>query len=82
MPLGSERLSNLMKGVMSLAGVNTKVFTGGSGRSAGSSAAAARGDDMLRVLETGRWASSRNFKKYYLRARLSLEQSRVARELD
>ena len=81
-PLGSQRISNLMKAVMSLAGVDTRVFTGGSGRSAGSSAAAARGDDMLRVLETGRWSSFRNFKKYYLRARLSLEQSRLARELD
>ena len=81
-PLGSQRISNLMKAVMSLAGVDTRVFTGGSGRSAGSSAAAARGDDMLRVLETGRWSSFRNFKKYYLRARLSLEQSLLARELD
>jgi len=39
------------------------------------------------VLETGRWTSFRNFKKYYLRARLSLvrlcsRESRTARELE
>ena len=38
-PLGAQRLSNVMKNVMKAAGVDTSVYKGGSGRSAGSSAA-------------------------------------------
>ena len=40
MALSSQRISKIMKGVMSLAGIDTTVFKGGSGRHAASPAAA------------------------------------------
>ena len=80
-PLGAERLSNIMKSVMKAAGVDTSVYKGGSGRHAGSSAAAFGGSDMLRILNTGRWSSYKTFKKFYLRARITEEQRRAATDL-
>ena len=81
-PLGAQRLSNVMKNVMKAAGVDTSVYKGGSGRSAGSSAAAAKGVDLLHVMATARWSSFKTFKKFYLRVRLTEQQRCEARNLD
>ena len=66
-----------MKAVMTDAGVDTSVYKGGSGRHAGSSAAAAAGCDLLRVMATARWSSFDTFRKFYLRARITEEQRRL-----
>jgi hypothetical protein len=76
-PLSAERISKIMKDVMTKAGVDTSVFKGGSGRHAGSSAAAAKGDHLLEVMKTARWSSFQTFKKFYLRARITEEQRRA-----
>ena len=76
-PLSAERLSTIMKAVMTDAGVDTSVYKGGSGRHAGSSAAAAAGCDLLRVMATARWSSFDTFRKFYLRARITEEQRRL-----
>ena len=76
-PLSAERISKIMKDVMTKAGVDTSVFKGGSGRHAGSSAAAAKGDHLLDVMKTARWSSFQTFKKFYLRARITEEQRRA-----
>ena len=82
-PLGAQRLSNVMKNVMKAAGVDTSVYKGGSGRSAGSSAAAAKGVDLMHVLmATARWFSFKTFKKFYLRVRITEQQRCGARNLD
>ena len=70
-PLSAERISHIMKDVMSAAGVDTSVFKGGSGRHAGSSAAFASGSHMLNILERGRWSSFETFRKFYLRSRIT-----------
>lgn len=77
-PLGSQRISNIIKGVMTDAGVDTSIFKGGSCRHAGSSEAATGGGDLLRIMSTGRWSSFKTFKKFYLRARITAEQRRAA----
>ena len=81
-PLGAQRLSNVMKNVMKAAGVDTSVYKGGSGRSAGSSAATAKGVDLLHVMVTARWSSFKTFKKFYLRVRLTEQQRCEARNQD
>ena len=70
-----------MKNVMKAAGDDTSVYKGGSGRSAGSSAAAAKGVDLLHVMATARW-SFKTFKKFYLRVRLTEQQRCEARNPD
>ncbi|WP_296433253.1 hypothetical protein [Yoonia sp.] len=77
-PLGAQRLSTVMKAVMTAAGVDTSVYKGGSGRHAGSSAAAAGGSDLLLVMRTARWSSFKTFRKFYLRARITDAQRRGA----
>jgi hypothetical protein len=77
-PLGAQRLSTVMKAVMTAAGVDTSVYKGGSGRHAGSSAAASGGSDLLLVMRTARWSSFKTFKKFYLRARITDAQRRTA----
>ena len=77
-PLGAQRLSTVMKAVMTAAGVDTSVYKGGSGRHAGSSAAASGGSDLLLVMRTARWSSFKTFKKFYLRARITDAQRRAA----
>jgi hypothetical protein len=67
-----------MKAVMTAAGVDTSVYKGGSGRHAGSSAAAAGGSDLLLVMKTARWSSFKTFKTFYLRARITDAQRRAA----
>ena len=67
---------------MAAAGVDTSVYKGGSGRHAGSSAAAAGGSDLLLVMRTARWSSFKTFKTFYLRARITDAQRRAATDLD
>ena len=71
---------NVMKNVMNAAGVDTLVYKGGSGRSAGSSAA--KVVDLLHVMATARWSSFETFKKFNLRVRLTEQQRCEARNLD
>jgi hypothetical protein len=73
LPLGSERISKLMKGVMTAAGVDTSIFKGGSGRHAGASAAFAAGKEIDEILARGRWSSFHVFQKFYLRTRIPPE---------
>lgn len=70
-PLSSQRISKIMKGVMSLAGIDTTVFKGGSGRHAASSAAADNNVPFEQILLTGRWSSFQVWNKFYHRARLN-----------
>ena len=72
-PIGSQRISKVMKFVMEAAGVDTAVFTGGSARAAGSSAAFDRRCDIEYILSRGRWSSFETFRKFYLRSRVSAE---------
>ena len=60
-----------MKNVMKAAGIDTSFYKGGSGRSAGSSAAAANGVDLLHVMTTARWSSFKTFEMVYLRVPLT-----------
>jgi hypothetical protein len=76
-PLTAMRISTVMKDVMAAAGVDTSVYKGGSGRHAGSSAAAAVGDNLLQIMQTARWSSFNTFKNFYLRARITEEQRRA-----
>jgi hypothetical protein len=70
-PLSAQRISKIMKEVMSLSGIDTELFTGGSGRHAGSSAAAANNVPFEQILLTGRWSSFQVWHKFYHRARLN-----------
>ena len=79
-PLSAQRISKIMKGVMTLAGVDTTVFTGGSGRHAGSSAAADKNVPFEQILLTGRWSSFQVWNKFYNRAKLNAHTRKVLEE--
>ena len=70
-PLSAQRISKIMKEVLTWSGIDTAVFKGGSGRHAGSSAAAANNVPFEQILLTGRWSSFGVWHKFYHRSRLN-----------
>ena len=85
LPVARATISRWIKEVMTLAGVDTSVFSPGSTRGASVSAAAKRGASMDQIMGAGDWSNTGTFKKYYHRhvdttpvGRLILEEATVS----
>ncbi|KAI9560527.1 reverse transcriptase [Daphnia sinensis] len=66
-PVKSQTISNWIKSVLKVSGIDVGVFSSHSTRGAAASKAVAVGASLDSVLSAGHWASSSTFKKFYHR---------------
>ena len=66
-PVTKATISRWIKEVMSLAGVDTSVFSPGSTRGASVSTLARRGASIEQILGAGDWSNTGTFERYYHR---------------
>ena len=64
-PATKDTLARWVKCAMSLAGIDTKVFTAGSCRSASGSKATSMGVPLDTILKYGSWSQSSTFYRFY-----------------
>ena len=77
-PIGKQTLSRWLKELLKNAGIDTSVFTGNSTRMASVSKANAMGVGLDTILKTAGWTSSSNFRKFYSRDTLKLDEKDFA----
>ena len=66
-PVSKETLSRWVKLTLTKAGINTKVYSAHSTRSAATSAAANSALDITTILKSASWTKASTFRKYYHR---------------
>ena len=87
LPVAKGTISRWLKKVLSLSGINTNMFSGGSTRGASTSAAARRGASVSQILGAGDWTKLTTYKRFYKReredtpvGRLILEEANVSKK--
>ena len=85
LPVTKSTISRWLKDVLTLAGIDTSVFSGGSTRGASASAAARRGASVAQILGAGDWTNLGTYQRFYNRTvddtpvgRLILEEAHVS----
>ena len=85
LPVAKSTISRWLKDVLTLSGIDTSIFSGGSTRGASASAAARRGASVKQILNAGDWTNLGTYQRFYNRTvddtpvgRLILEEANVS----
>ena len=65
LPVAKSTISRWLKDVLTLAGIDTSVFSGGSTRGASASAAAWRGASVAQILGAGDWTNLGTYQRFF-----------------